>query len=219
MNRSDSIRSRPAQDPHHRRFEVVVPDPAGHPAEVLERADVTLQERLLGLVAERHVKRPTRVGQPHHEHPAPSRPPRPASRGTRRSRPRPPPRADGSAGSPPRRRPAPTRRRRRATYRDTVTSASDGAVLGHQPLPHPPSGVTLLARRLPVRQQPAVDHRHPRIQRRPGPRRVLLARRRNRGLQRLPHRAPMHPMPLSQLPDRQLLQPPIPPDLLEQLHA
>jgi hypothetical protein len=29
----------------------------------------------------------------------------------------------------------------------------------------------------------------------------------------------MHIMPLGELPDRQLLQPPIPPDLLEQLHA
>jgi hypothetical protein len=29
----------------------------------------------------------------------------------------------------------------------------------------------------------------------------------------------MHPMPLSQLPDRQLRQPLISPDLLEQLHA
>lgn len=42
-----------------RWFEVVIPDPGGHPTEVRERQHMTFQERLLRLVAERDVKRPT----------------------------------------------------------------------------------------------------------------------------------------------------------------
>ena len=38
--------------------------------EVVERQHVSLQERFLGLGAEASMERPTRVGQPHHEHPA-----------------------------------------------------------------------------------------------------------------------------------------------------
>src|SRR6476660_1590786 len=37
------------------------------------------------------------------------------------------------------------------------------AVLGDQPLPHPPRGMPLLTRHLPVTQQPRVDHLDPRI--------------------------------------------------------
>ena len=50
MNRSDSTRSRPLQHPGHRRLQVVVADPAGHTTEVLEGADVPVEEHLLGLV-------------------------------------------------------------------------------------------------------------------------------------------------------------------------
>jgi hypothetical protein len=38
-------------------------------------------------------------------------------------------------------------------------------------------------------------------------------------LTRLPHRAPMHAMFIRELADRQLLHPPVSPDLLEQLHS
>jgi hypothetical protein len=76
------------------------------------------------------------------------------------------------------------------------------AVLGDQPLPDPPGRMPLLAGYLPVRQQPLVDHGLIRADRRPGPRRVRLARRRHRAGQRLPHRTPVHMMPVSQLPDR-----------------
>ena len=58
-----------AQHPHHRGLEVVIPDPAGHRAEVLERQHVALQERLLRLGSERDMKGPARARQPHHEHP------------------------------------------------------------------------------------------------------------------------------------------------------
>ena len=58
------------EDPDDGGFEVVVPDPAGHTAEVLEGQYVALQERFLGLGGERDVKRFARVRQSHHEHPA-----------------------------------------------------------------------------------------------------------------------------------------------------
>ena len=94
-----------------------------------------------------------------------------------------------------------------------------GAVLLHQPLPDPTSCVTLLTRRLPIRLQPAIDHRpiRPQLRRRPRLRRTL--RRRDRRLQRLPDRPPMHPVTLRQLPDRQPLARVIAPDLLELLHS
>jgi hypothetical protein len=38
----------------------------------------------------------------------------------------------------------------------------DRAVLGDQPLPDPPRGMTLLTRHVPVRQQRAINNRHPR---------------------------------------------------------
>ena len=39
-----------AQHALHRRLQVVVADPARHPTDVLERPDVAVEERLLGLV-------------------------------------------------------------------------------------------------------------------------------------------------------------------------
>jgi len=91
-------------------------------------------------------------------------------------------------------------------------------VFSDQPLPDPASGMALLLRCVLVRDQPPVDHHHERIDRRPSPRRIRLTRRRHRRLQRLPDGAPMHAVTVSQLTDRQLLQPPISPDLLEQFH-
>ncbi len=76
-------------------------------------------------------------------------------------------------------------------------------MLSHQALPHPPGGVALLSRRRHIRQQPTIHNGHPRIDRRPRPRRVLLPRRRHRILQRLPHRAAVHLVPGRELPDRQ----------------
>ena len=62
------------------------------------------------------------------------------------------------------------------------------------------------------------DHLPIRINSRPRPLRIALPRRRYRAGHRLPHRPPMHMMPVSQLPDRRSARSPVPPDLLEQLH-
>ena len=92
------------------------------------------------------------------------------------------------------------------------------AVLGDQALPDPPRGVTLLARRVAIREQPRIDHLAIRaeLRRRPVHRRSL--HRRHRRHQRLPHRPPMHPMTRGQRPDREPLTIAIAPDLLERLH-
>jgi hypothetical protein len=95
----------------------------------------------------------------------------------------------------------------------------DSAVLLHQPLPDPPGRMALLPRRVPVSLQPAIDDRpiRPELRRRPRPRRPLG--RRDRRLQRLTNRPAMHPMTLRQLPDREPLARVIAPDLLELLHS
>jgi len=86
-----------------------------------------------------------------------------------------------------------------------------------EPGEDPPGGVLLLAVRGQVLAQYRVDQRlrRVRLQRSEHPR---LAGRRGRGRQRLPHRAAVHPVPLRQRPDRQLLQAGVAADRLEQLH-
>jgi hypothetical protein len=93
------------------------------------------------------------------------------------------------------------------------------AMLLDQPLPDPPSGMTLLARHLQTHAQPLLDHRPipPQPRRRPTTRRPL--RRRHRRLQSLAHRPTMNPMTPRQRPDRQLLPRKIAPDRLELLHS
>jgi hypothetical protein len=86
------------------------------------------------------------------------------------------------------------------------------------PLPDPRLGMPPLARHLTVRPQPAVNDRLVRLHSQPRPPRVLLARRRHRRRQRLAHRAPMPPIALRELPDRQPLTTPVPANPLEQLH-
>ena len=90
-------------------------------------------------------------------------------------------------------------------------------VLVHQPRQDPPRGMTLLLRRIQVTAQPVIDRGLERLQppRHPGRR---LARRRDRARQRLPHRAPVHVISVSQLADRALLDPRVAPDRGEQLH-
>ena len=89
--------------------------------------------------------------------------------------------------------------------------------LVHEALPDPPRGVALLARRAEVGSQPLADRRAVRTE----PRRRLrdrLARRRQRGLQRLPHRAPVHAVAVRQSTDGHAILAPVPSDMLEQLH-
>ena len=93
------------------------------------------------------------------------------------------------------------------------------AVLVTQPLPHPPRGVALLARRLAIARKPVVDQRPvgPQLRRRAVFR--ALARRRQRRLERLAHRPPVHTVAARQLVDRDALPITVPADLLEQLHS
>jgi hypothetical protein len=175
------------------------------------------QEGPLGLGGERDVERPAGVRQPHHEHPQLEQRPGHGGIGL----------AEVDLGL--------RVRRMRLRHRDLdpVQAELDpaardipghrhlrqrGIVLGDQPLPDPPRRVPLLARHLPIRQQPSVDHLHVGVDRRPRPRGIRLACRRDRAGQRLTHRAAMHVMPVGQLSDRQLLDPPVSSDLLEQLH-
>lgn len=94
-----------------------------------------------------------------------------------------------------------------------------GAVLGDQPLPDPAGGMTLFAVHGLICHQPAVDNLGVSIHRRPAPSRIRLPWRRDSRRQRLANRAPVSAMTFGQLPDRQVLQSVITPDLLKQLHS
>jgi hypothetical protein len=179
---------------------------------------VALQERFLGLGGERDVKRFARVRQSHHEHPALH-----YQSGDRRveltevdlglraglvclrdrhlalkqSQ------LDPTACDMTRHRHLRTRR----------------LMLGYEALPDPPGGVPLLARGVLVGDEPGIDHGHPLLDRRAGALRIHLARRRDRVLKGLAHRPAMCAMTIRQLADRQVLEPPVPSDLLEQFHA
>ena len=185
---------------------------------MLERQDVSFQERLLGLGAEGDMERPTGVRQAHHEHPHLH--PQPADRGVElpevdlRLRARfmglrdkhldlDQVELDPAAGHVPR----------------DGHLRQDRAVFGHQPLPHPPGGVPLLAMLALISDQPGVDHARPRVDRRPGPHHILLAGWRQRRRQRLAYRPPVDLVSFGQLPNRQGLNAAVAPDLLEQLHS
>jgi len=90
-------------------------------------------------------------------------------------------------------------------------------VLVDQPRKNAPGGVALLLRRVQITAQHRVDRGLEWLQprRRPGRR---LALRRDRARQRLPHRPPVHVIPVRQLADRALLDPRIPSDRSEQPH-
>ena len=92
-----------------------------------------------------------------------------------------------------------------------------GAAFVDEALPDPPRRVALLARRAQVGHQPRADDLHVRteLRRRSG---RLLALRRQRRLQRLPYRAPVHVLAARQLANRHALLSPCPSDMLEQLH-
>jgi hypothetical protein len=167
---------------------------------------VAFQERFLRLGGERDMKRPARAGQPEHEQPQLQQCP-----GDHRVELA---EVDFGLGS----------RQVRLRHADPDPVQAElgfaaghipghrhlrqrGAVLGDQPLPDPPRGMPLLARHLPVGQQPAVNNRCVCVDRRPGPLRVALARRRHRRVQGLPHGPPVQMMPTGQLPDRGSLDP------------
>ena len=90
-------------------------------------------------------------------------------------------------------------------------------VLGAQPLVDPLGGVALLARRRPVRHQHRVDQLADRVEHRHRPLRAAT-RRRDRRVDRLAHRAPVHPVLVGQRPDRHPVALGIEPDRRVQLH-
>ena len=79
--------------------------------------------------------------------------------------------------------------------------------------------MSLLFRNVAIIKQPTTPNVGIRLDRRPSSRRVLLTRWRQRRRQRLAHRAPMNTVTLGPLPNRQTLDPSIPADRLEKLHA
>jgi hypothetical protein len=182
-------------------LEVVVPDQGRYGSEILERQHVAFQEGFLRLGGERDMERAARMRQPHHEHPQLQQDP--GDRGVELAE------VDLRLGA------GQVRLRHRhfgLVQAQLRLAAGDiagdrdlgdrGTMLGYQPLPDPPCRMPLLARHLPVRDQPAVNDLRVRIDRRPRARRIGPARRRHRAGQRLPHRPPVHPMPGRQFPDR-----------------
>ena len=150
------------QHPRHRRLQVVVADvPPRHPAQLVERIHVALQERLLPLGAERPVHRPARRRQPEREqvhlrlHPAQQHPQVgevDLALGTHRMVLR----DERLRGRPARLRP-----HLRPPFRDVVADRRVRqpvrAVLVDQPGQHPPRGVPLLPRRVQIDPQHGVD--------------------------------------------------------------
>ena len=171
--------------------------------EVLERPDVTVQEHLLRLVQIRPGVAPPRRREPHHEHRHIHR--HPSQHHTRG------PEIDLGLPAQP-----VILRDHHLDQRHLLAPADLGHIAAHrrlahlrpvflhEPLPHPPGRVALLAGRRPVRLEPAVDRRLPPIQRRRRPHPHLLAWRRHRRQQRLAHITPMHAESAGQLPDRHL---------------
>jgi hypothetical protein len=207
----------PQQDAGDRGLEVVVADPAcRHPTNVREGAHMPLEERLLGLVGERHREAPPRPGQPHDKQPQAHQHlgdvgaelaevdlgllTRGVLLGHRH--------LASVAGQL---RPDPRHQRAHGRL------GHHRAALVPQPLPHPAGGVALLGRRGEIGDQPLADGGLVRTQRWRLPL-GRLARRRDRALQRLPDRAPMDPMPAGQLPDASAFITMLAADHLELLH-
>ena len=153
-------------------FQVVIPDPGGDAIEMVERSDMTIEEHLLGFGQVDPSERLPRRRQAHDEdrdlqhHPS----------NPRRDR------AEIDLGLIPQRM---MLRDHHITETDLV-AATDlahittdralgniGVVLVNEALPHPPSGVALLARRRAVIDQPAIHNRFPTIHLRRHPLRLL----------------------------------------------
>jgi hypothetical protein len=97
--------------------------------------------------------------------------------------------------------------RRRATSRDTVTSAHVAPCSATSRCQTGRAVCRCLHGTSRPRKQPGVDHLHVRIDRRPRPPRIRLTWRRDRAGQRLAHRAPVHVTVLGQLPGPTVGQP------------
>ena len=220
MNRAFSSRSRPSSTRTTAGLEVVVADhPGRHPTEVLERPHVPVQERLLGLVGD------TRR--------APPCPSATAAARTSTASPRIPAitaleLAEVDLGL--RARLMGLRHRSPTAVQARARPAARRTIRAHRRLRHPaPCSSTSRcqtrravcrclrgASRSATSQPRTVASHGPSAGRDP---RRRLPRRRHRVGQRLPHRPPVHPMPRSQLPDRQPLVPAVTSDTFELLHS
>ena len=208
--------------PRHRRRQVVVADvPPRHPARHGERGHVPLQQCLLRTRRVYPVHAQARVREPVGEQVAVSVP------AVQLDRDRP----EVDLGLRPRllglrhvslqgpRLPPRLRLDLRTAARHVlrhVRVRHARVMLVPQPLPGPPGGMPLLARRVQVLPQHRVDQRRDRV---PRGRRPLwhLPRRRHRRRQRLPHHPPVHPVLPGNRPDPQA-PPVILPDRREQRH-
>lgn len=92
-------------------------------------------------------------------------------------------------------------------------------MLGDQALPDPPGSMTLLARRVLIRDEPSVNHAGPLVNCWTGPGWIQLAWRRDRIGKGLAHRPAMCAMSLRQLTDREILETAVSSDFFEQFHA
>lgn len=212
----------PEQDRGDRAVEVVVADLVGrHTAEAGEGVFVAFQKRLLPGGDRGPVCCPPRVGQPHREqrglgldpgqdHPQVVE----VDLGLRAG-------LIGLRHIPQLQGPARISQDLRAAFADMITHRRIRqplcAMLIDQPGQHSPRSVALLLRCIQIAEQHGVDRRLERLQPRRHPRGGLTLRRHRRG-QRLAHRAPMHPVLVSQPPNREPLDPMITPNRLELLH-
>ena len=206
------------RDPDHRRGQVVVADhPDRDPAERLERADVAVEERLLGLVGIGDVDGLARVRQTQaeheqlHHHPGDHRLEltevdlgllsRRVGLGDHHLR-------SGALDLDP----------QLGHQLPDAGLRHHRTLLIEQPLPDPARGVALLAWRGQIGDQPPPDRGLIRPEHRRGPHRRLPHRRHRIG-QRRPNRAAMHPVPISERPDRHLFVAGITSDTFELLHS
>ena len=204
--------------PDHRGLEVVIPDhPGRHPTQTLEGLHVPIEEGLLGLVRVGNMDRFARVRQAQHEHPQLHHHP-----GDLRLE---LPEVDlGLSGRGmglrdlDLQRLVPDLTAQLSHQRPNAGLGHLGAVLLEKALPHPPSGMALLARNILVSDQPPPHRGHMRAQHRGNPRRDLARRRRGIS-QRLTHRATVHLVLLRKGSDRHIFIPPISSDTFELLHS
>jgi hypothetical protein len=200
-----------------RARQIVIAKQAEHAAEPVERLDMRLQERLLGAVRERHRERRTGMTRTHMKQVDLQ-----LGAGHRDVR-----LAPVDLGLHPRR--MHLRHERLHPFATLTTTAVNvfpdrplsniGSMLITQPLPDPPRGVPLLARRIPVPVKPRVDQPAIWAELRCGPADRPALHRRQRRHQRLTHRPTMNTMTHRQRPDRQALPVAVPSDLLERLHS
>lgn len=206
-----------AQDLDHGGLEVVVADLAGDAAEELEGVGVALEKGLLGLVREGLHVGGAGVGEPHQEElgldQLPSHPDlrlAPVDLGLGAGVV-----GLGDVALDPQAELA-------AAPGDVLADGALGdlgALLGDQSLPDALGGVALLGRRFPVAFEPLVDQVVVGAEDRGLAALGLLARWRQRRVQRLAHRPAVDPVPSCQLPDREPLPVVVTANLLEQLHS